>query len=352
MPIRLMVVDDSAFMRMIVSDAASKIENVLLVGTARNGEDALEQIQRLDPDLITMDIEMPKMDGLTALKKIKEKYPHIEVVMLSSHSKEGSQVTMEALALGALDFIEKSRDRGNLLELTQELEEKVRAYETAKKSSGSSNVIQAKRIKAISREKSSLRKEVKAMVMGASTGGPKVLFQVVKNLPKTVNFPIFIVQHMPKGFTASFADRLDGECPLKVVEASDGMKIQGGTVYVAPGDYHMLIDEDTIRLNQTEKVHGVRPCVDHTFESAADKYGENLLGILFTGMGKDGALGFKAMKNRGAYTLAQDEESSVVYGMPGHAVKMGVVDEILTPEDMIKEIEKVVAKTHGSRSGI
>ncbi len=345
MPIKLMVVDDSAFMRMIVSDAASKIEDVILVGTARNGEDALEQIPRLNPDLITMDIEMPKMDGLTALKKIKEKFPEIEVVMLSSHSKEGSQVTMEALALGALDFIEKSRDRGNLSELTQELEEKVKVYITAKKSMGSPGVPRVRRVSTITRDRSSQRKEVKAIVMGASTGGPKVLFQIVKNLPKTIDFPVFIVQHMPKGFTASFADRLNGECPLNVVEASDGMRIKGATVYVAPGDYHMIIEGDKIKLTQTDKVHGVRPCVDQTFESAALKYGENILGIIFTGMGKDGALGLKALKNAGAYTLAQDEESSVVYGMPGYAVKMGVVDEILTPEEIIKEIEKVVPRS-------
>lgn len=342
--IRLMVVDDSAFMRKIVSDAASNIPQVTLVGTARNGEDALEQIDRLKPDLITMDIEMPKMDGITALKQVKEKYPHIEVVMLSSHSKEGSQVTMEALALGALDFIEKSKDRGDLSSLRQELEEKVEVYITAKGIEKSHKVIKPRTPREARVESTSSRKPVKAIVMGASTGGPKVLFQIVKNLPKTTNVPVFIVQHMPKGFTASFADRLNGESPLNVVEAEHGMRITPGTVYVAPGDYHMLVEGNEIKLTQTEKVHGVRPCADLTFESVTEKYQGDLLGILLTGMGKDGALGFKAMKEAGAYTLAQDQESSVVYGMPGNAVKMGVVDEILTPDEIIKEIEKVVAR--------
>lgn len=345
MSIRLMVVDDSAFMRKIVSDAASNIAEVTLVGTARNGEDALEQIQRLKPDLITMDIEMPKMDGITALKHIKEKYPNIEVVMLSSHSKEGSQVTMEALALGALDFIEKSKDRGNLTGLQEELEEKVKAYITAKGEEKPHQVLFKNPKPKPRRENTGLKKEVKAIVMGASTGGPKVLFQLVKNLPATTKMPVFIVQHMPKGFTASFADRLNGECALDVVEATHGMRITGGTVYVAPGDYHMLIEGNEILLTQTDKVHGVRPCVDHTFESAVKKYQGDLLGVILTGMGRDGALGFKAMKEAGAYTLAQDEESSVVYGMPGHAVKMGVVDVILTPEEISKEIGKVVARS-------
>ena len=344
MSIRLLVVDDSAFMRRIVSDAASRIKRISVVGTARNGEDALEQIERLLPDLITMDIEMPKMDGLTALQKIKDKYPHIEVVMLSSHSKEGSQVTMEALALGALDFIEKPKDRENLSLLSEEISEKVQAYEKAKESSKPGGYLPEKRRALKEKEPRALQKEIKAIVMGASTGGPKVLFQIVKSLPPALDIPIFIVQHMPKGFTASFAHRLDGECPLQVVEAKEGMKIRGGTVYVAPGDYHMLIQDGEIKLTQTEKVHGVRPCVDYTLQSAALKYGGDLLGIIFTGMGKDGTAGFRDLKRAGAYTLAQDEESSVVYGMPGQAIKMGVVDEVLTPEEISKEIQRVVSR--------
>ncbi|MFH5834882.1 chemotaxis response regulator protein-glutamate methylesterase [Proteiniclasticum sp. C24MP] len=342
MQVRLMVVDDSAFMRKIISDAASEIEGVTVVGTARNGQDAIESIERYRPTVITMDIEMPKMNGIDALRIIKKNHPDIQVIMLSSHSVEGSAVTMEALEEGAFDFIEKSSDRGDISFITSQLETKLLTV----------NQIDGKPDK---KDKNTAvrteRKEVmgtfdyrrtKAIVMGASTGGPKVLFQIVRALPRELDIPVFIVQHMPKGFTKSFADRLDSECPLRVVEAEEGMLIESGTVYVAPGDYHMIIHGGRITLNQNAKLHGVRPAVDFLFESASEKYGKDLLAILFTGMGKDGAEGMEKIKALGGYTLAQSKETCVVYGMPGYAVTKGVVDEVLKPEEITEEIRKIV----------
>jgi len=349
MQIRLMVVDDSAFMRKIVSDAASKIEGVMVVGTARNGQDAIDNIERHRPDVITMDIEMPKMNGIDALKVIKEKHPGIEVIMLSSHSKEGSTVTMEALEMGALDFIEKSSDRGDTNFITEELEEKLKVFDLISK-----NPRREKRTAEVSIKDSLLpagsfdHKKVKAIVIGASTGGPKVLFEIVRSLPKDLNLPVFIVQHMPKGFTKSFAERLDSECALKVVEAEDDMDIRSGMVYVAPGDYHMVIDGLKVRLNQKPKLHGVRPAADYLFESAAVKYGKGLLAVILTGMGKDGASGMISIKDEGGYNLAQNKETCVVYGMPGFAVSSGVVDEILAPEEISEHILKIVKVKNGT----
>lgn len=349
MQIRLMVVDDSAFMRKIVSDAASKIEGVMVVGTARNGQDAIDNIERHRPDVITMDIEMPKMNGIDALKIIKEKHPGIEVIMLSSHSKEGSTVTMEALEMGALDFIEKSSDRGDTSFITEELEDKLKVFDLISKSPKREKRTAEENIKrSLPQEGSFDHKKVKAIVIGASTGGPKVLFEIVRSLPKELNLPVFIVQHMPKGFTKSFAERLDSECALKVLEAEDNMDIRSGVVYVAPGDHHMVIEGTKVRLNQKPKLHGVRPAADYLFESASVKYGKGLLAVILTGMGKDGASGMISIKDEGGYNLAQNKETCVVYGMPGFAVSSGVVDEILTPEEISEHILKIVKVKNGT----
>jgi two-component system chemotaxis response regulator CheB len=393
-----MVVDDSAFMRRIVSDAASQIEGIEVVGAARNGQEALENIPRLRPDIITMDIEMPQMDGIEALKVVRRDYPAIQVIMLSSYSKTGSDVTMEALKLGALDFIEKSMDRKNpgAGNLTAQLEEKLKVARilTGKGMSKDRNLnvekslpedrrqldgseltedrtlpevrtsaeerkpAEEKRLPGSSDTSPSPQmvtesgspypgsaydyRKVRAVVIGASTGGPKVLFQIIGSLPKGLSVPVFIVQHMPKGFTASFAERLDSECPLDVVEAKHNMAISPGVVYVAPGDSHMTIEYGRIRLDERPKVHGVRPAVDLLFESAVRRYGKETLGILLTGMGRDGASGMAAIREAGGYNLVQDKESCVVYGMPGHAAASGVVDEILTPEQIVERIRRII----------
>ncbi|HSP48497.1 MAG TPA: chemotaxis protein CheB, partial [Clostridiaceae bacterium] len=322
MPVRLMVVDDSAFMRRIVSDAASQIEGIEVVGAARNGQEALENIPRLRPDIITMDIEMPQMDGIEALKIVRKDYPAIQVIMLSAYSKSGSDVTMEALKLGALDFIEKSMDRKNpgAGNLAAQLEEKLKVARvlTGKGMSKDRNLSEDKKLttgSTLSEDRNPTEEwkpaeekrlpgagetspsphmvtendhpylssaydygKVRAVVIGASTGGPKVLFQIIGSLPKGLKVPVFIVQHMPKGFTASFAERLDSECPLDVVEAKHNMAISPGTVYVAPGDSHMTIEYGRIRLDERPKVHGVRPAVDLLFESAVRRYGKETLG--------------------------------------------------------------------------
>lgn len=349
MPVRLMVVDDSAFMRKIIGDAVSQISGVEIAGFARNGADAIEAIPRLKPDIITLDIEMPKMNGLEALKIIKNDYKNVQVIMLSSYSKAGNDVTMEALELGALDFIEKPQNSGlmNLGELKTQLEIKLAVamdlvegteFQKRKTPPKSNSLLKA----GFEGEK------VRAIVLGASTGGPKVLFDIIKGLPKDLDIPVFIVQHMPKGFTKSFAERLNSECALTVVEAKHEMDISPGVVYVAPGDHHMTIEKNRILLDERAKIHGVRPSVDLLFETAARRYGSELLGVILTGMGKDGAAGMVSIKEAGGYNLAQDKESCVVYGMPGYAASLGVVDEILSPVKIIENIVSIVRGRNGT----
>lgn len=332
MSIKLLVVDDSAFMRKIIIDLMGETEGIEVVGIARNGLDALEVIPKLKPDIITLDVEMPKLNGIDTLKRIKEKYS-IPVIMLSSHT--GIDITIEALQVGAVDFIEKPVDlTTNLLGFKKELEMKIKS-------------VLHKRVPIAPPKKSintstptKVSKNIKAVVIGASTGGPKALVSIISKLPSEIDVPIFIVQHMPKGFTTSFATRLDSESKVKVVEAQDGMRIQNGMVYLAPGDFHMTIEKNIIRLNEKDKIHGVRPAVDYLFNTAAEIYGDKLLGIILTGMGKDGSKGMATIKAKGGYNLAQDEHSCVVYGMPGNAVSDGVVDEIMSLEELSTNLNK------------
>lgn len=334
MTIKLLVVDDSAFMRKIISDTVSEFEGIEIVGKARNGCDALEMVPKLKPDVITLDVEMPKLNGIETLKEIK-KYSDIPVIMLSSHT--GGDITIEALELGAFDFIEKPDDlKLDLSDFGVELWRKINSAYNMK----SSRPKVMKR--PIKPKVSHNSKSFKAVVIGASTGGPKALVYLIKRLPEKIKLPIFIVQHMPKGFTRSLAARLDNESNIRALEAEDGMIIENNMIYLAPGDYHMTILGNRIKLDSRDKLHGVRPAVDYLFESAVDEYGSNILGVMLTGMGKDGTIGMEKIKKHGGYNIAQSMKSCVVYGMPGSAVAKGVVDEILDLEDMPARLNQFV----------
>jgi len=334
MAIKLLIVDDSAFMRKIISDMLRDINEITIVGTARNGKDALELIPQLRPDVVSLDVEMPILNGLKTLEIIKEKYD-IPVIMLSSNTN--SEVTIEALEKGAFDFIEKPKNLNeNLEDLRNDLASKILASVLKKKQGKEINVFQEYSKKKISKNKSNIL--IKAIAIGASTGGPKALVSLVRALPEDMGVPIFIVQHMPAGFTTSLAARMDMESKLKVVESKDGMDIEKNIVYLAPGDFHMTIENKKIRLDKRERINGVRPSVDYLFESAAESYKENLLGIILTGMGKDGSTGMKRIKDLNGYTIAQDKESSTIFGMPQSAIKLGVVDEILSLDEIPNRI--------------
>jgi len=334
MAIRVMVVDDSAFMRKIISDTLNDIEGVQVVATARDGKTALGIIEREHLDIVTLDVEMPEMDGLETLKRIKA-ISKVPVMMLSSNNKP--ETTIEALELGALDFVEKPVDiRTNIREIKRELEGKVKSIVMENEEPVQPTGHMAKR------QAVNVTRNFEALVIGASTGGPKALVYLVSKLPKNLRIPVFIVQHMPRGFTTSLAERMDKESAVKVVEAQDGMPIVPGTVYLAPGDYHMVLTKGRVKLDTGDKIHGVRPAVDHLFNTAADIYRDRLLGVVLTGMGKDGADGMVRIKDYGGYNMVQNKETCTVYGMPGSAVAKGVVDDVLSLEDLSGTINRMV----------
>ncbi|QIL49818.1 chemotaxis response regulator protein-glutamate methylesterase [Vagococcus hydrophili] len=319
---KVMVVDDSAFMRKVLSDQVNQISNVVVSATARSGEDALLKLKKIQPDLITLDIEMSGINGLETLKIIKREF-NIPVIMLSSHS--GEEMTITCLENGAMDFVEKPSNISKIEDsFKEELEKKIKSIIVKP---GSVEVI--KEVKVVGEKR--FPNKVRGIVIGSSTGGPKALMEIIKYIPKTLNVPIFIVQHMPSGFTKSFSKRMNTEANVEVVEAKHLELIRPGVVYIAPGDYHMRIDQRRIYLtNEEKKINSVRPAVDPLFESASKVYGKSLVGIILTGMGSDGAEGMKIIANNKGYTIAQDRETSVVYGMPRRAVELGVVDEILS----------------------
>lgn len=327
----VLVVDDSAFMRKTISDMLNSDPKINVVGTARDGQDALKKIPMLHPDVITLDVNMPRMDGLTTLKEIMKNDP-IPVVMLSSWTQKGADITIEALEHGAIDYVPKPSG-----EISLDLEKVKRELILKVKIAAQSKTFRPdlkKRVKLSS--KRDYRSRV--IAIGASTGGPAAIIAVLSRLPKDTP-PILLVQHMPKGFTKSFAERLDQNSDITVKEAKKGDEIVKGVALLAPGDYHMTVTRNKcISLNKKPQIHGVRPSVDPLMTSVADVYGSEAIGIILTGMGRDGSDGVKAIKNKNGQILAQDEESCVVYGMPGEAIKTGCVDKIVPLSRIAVEI--------------
>lgn len=330
--IKILLADDSAFMRKIVSDILNNFTNVMVTKIVRNGALAVEAVKQEAFDLVILDVEMPVMDGLVALKEIKA-ISNIPVIMLSALSNQG--LTIEALELGAFDFIEKPLNIKNIdptwLEMLEEKISSCTQTTTASKAVTSATTHLAHHTLG----------QPQAIVIGASTGGPKALLQLIKALPNQIKVPIFIVQHMPKGFTAHFARRLNDFTETPVYEAIDGMPIETA-IYLAPGDYHMEVIDGRIKLNSAAKMHGTRPAVDYLFKSAAQVYGSQLVACLLTGMGHDGADGMATIAEQGGYNIAQDEASCVVYGMPKSAVALNVVDEVLSLEAISTKLNQLV----------
>jgi two-component system chemotaxis response regulator CheB len=325
--IRVLVVDDSAIMRKLITEILKKDQAIEIVGEASDGVQAIEKAKELRPDVITLDIEMPKMDGLTALKYLKKESPNSKIIMFSSLTQEGAKATIEALSLGAHDFVPKPSSKSfveSVQKIEKELVPKIKALVGY-------DVPLVSKVCAPTR---ALRPGLyRVLGIGVSTGGPQTLAEILKELPSNFPVPILIVQHMPPLFTAQLAERLDRVSKLKVKEAEDGEPIKEGVVYIAPGDYHMEVSLDNrqkhIRLHQGPPRNNCRPAVDVLFESLADVYGGTTLGLILTGMGRDGLEGAKKIKARGGGIIAQDKETSVVYGMPRAVVEAGLADEIL-----------------------
>jgi len=347
-PYRVLVVDDSVFMRKIISDLIAEDSQFVVIDTARNGKEAIEKVKLHAPDVVTMDVEMPEMNGLDALRSIMEDCP-TPVVMLSSLTLEGAAETIKALELGAVDFIRKPSGSVSLdlFKVKNQLHEKLliavktkrqRAISSlaAPKSSNESVAVRSKLAPPAATERNLTQAKAtghsgsfrQVVAIGTSTGGPRALNSVLSNIPASFPAPILVVQHMPPNFTKSLANRLDEICHIRVVEAENGMQVCQGTAYIAPGGWHMRMRKETastyrIELTKEDPRSGHRPSVDVMFESLVPLTELKRHAVIMTGMGSDGAKGmFALLKSGAATTIAEAEETCIVYGMPRSAVLM------------------------------
>lgn len=336
--IRVLVVDDSAIVRKVFSEELSREKGIEVIGTAPDPYVARDKIVKLEPDVITLDIEMPRMDGLTFLRKIMKYYP-LPVIIVSSLTVKGSQMALDALSYGALEVISKPSAAYSVGDMSVQLADKIRAvasvdvaFLSRHKESGANLSQKPPAVLTSLKETTN-----KIIAIGSSTGGTEALRKVLTKMP--VNSPgVVVVQHMPAQFTTSFAARLDSLCEMKVKEAEDGESVVNGKVLIAPGNYHMLLKRSGARyfvnIKKGPMVHHQRPAVDVLFKTVAKYVGSNSIGVILTGMGADGADGILKMKEAGAQTIAQDEKSCVVFGMPKEAIKTGAVDKIMDIEQI------------------
>jgi two-component system, chemotaxis family, protein-glutamate methylesterase/glutaminase len=351
--IRILIVDDSRIFRGVLNDALAELPGVAVVGSVWNGLRALEFLGQQPVDLVTLDIEMPGIGGLETLHAIQQlnesrpDRPPVNVLLVSAYTSEGAAVTIEGLQGGAFDFVTKPTGTGlaeNVAYLREQLSAKLRVLRARlQRGMGERSpqkVLPARRSLPVYR--------ARAIVIGVSTGGPAALAQLLPDLTARTSSPILIVQHMPAGFTKSLAESLARKCRRPVVEAEDKQKVERGTVYLAPGGRHMLVrstGEGTadIALNDQAPQNNCRPSVDVLFRSAAAAYGPEAIGIILTGMGSDGMEGLAALHRAGAFTIAQDEATSVVWGMPGSAVAAGCVDQVLPLSEIAAAVQLRVA---------
>ncbi len=354
MKIKVLVVDDSAFMRKVIADMITSDPNMEVVGVAKNGEEALQMIVSTKPDVVTMDVEMPKMDGLTALKQIMEVSP-MPVIMLSSLTTNGAVETLKALDYGAFDFITKptSLIKVSTPEVRDELLSKIRIASRTKVNKPLVTNRQPRPVASVVKEDlpkakmaAGKTKFKKLIAIGTSTGGPRALQDVIPFLPGDIDAGILIVQHMPPGFTKSLAERLDSMSQIRVKEAEDGDVIVAGVAYLAPGDSHIKVTKQAgqfvLKLDNGERVSGHKPSVDALMYSIVELNDRNVIGVIMTGMGADGADGLSKVKANKGFIIAQDEESCVVFGMPKSTIKLGVVDKVVSLNNIANEIVKAM----------
>ena len=361
--IRVLLVDDSIVVRRILTGTLAEHPDIDVVGSAGNGVQALERLDELHPDIVILDIEMPVMDGLETLRRIRVKFPRLAVIMFSNVTSRGARATLDALSLGATDYVTKPADVANFNaskdQLRGELVPKILALGATKvgpTALSAAGAPVAKRLlpdavaaPGLARPRSASaslasdsRPPIAAAVIGVSTGGPKALQTLIPALPERFNIPVLVVQHMPPLFTAQLAARLNSQSAVRVIEAQHGDRLEAATVYIAPGDFHMRVGRvdgnAVISLNQSEPEHSCRPAVDPLFRSASALWGASVCGVIMTGMGTDGALGCAAIVQGGGSVLLQDEASSVIWGMPGHAARSGVAHEVVVLDDLAAEI--------------
>ena len=348
-PIRVLVADDSVVVRRLVTNVLSSSPGIEVVGSAANGRLALAKIEQLNPDLVTLDVEMPDMNGIETLVALREHRPDLPVIMFSTLTERGAAVTLEALMRGANDYVTKPANVGSVAEamdrVREELVPKIRSLCGVAAPDAPAVVRPAP--SPPRRPAPVVPTRVDAVVVGISTGGPSALAEIVPQLPGDLDVPIYIVQHMPPMFTRLLAERLDRTTALEVAEAAGGESARAGTCWVAPGDRHLVLQGSgasvRLALDDGPRENSCRPSVDVLFRSAAAVYGPNLLAVVMTGMGQDGLHGCEHVVDAGGQVLAQDEASSVVWGMPGAVAHAGLADLILPLTDIPAEITRRVA---------
>ncbi len=335
-PVRVLVIDDSALMRKLIPQILERDPSIQVVGTAMDGEFGIRKVEELKPDVITLDLEMPRMDGMETLRQIMRRF-RLPVIVVSAHSTEGASATFKALGLGAFDFVAKPRDAAStrMEEIAHELTTKIKVAASAqmqKMHTPGLNKIEP--VRANKPPLRSRRQPSRLVAIGISTGGPNALHYMLSQLPGDFPGSIVVVQHMPEGFTDMFAKRLDETCAIDVKEAQSGDVLVAGRALICPGNRHMRVKRmplgDIVVLGDDPRMNGHRPSVDILFNSVAQEFGHNAVGVIMTGMGEDGADGLGAIKASGGITIAQDEASCVVYGMPKVAVERGFAQRVVS----------------------
>lgn len=361
-PIKVLVIDDSAFIRTLISKALNSTENIEVIATAVNGKFGLEKLQKLSPDIVILDLEMPEMNGIEFLKEKNRIKDNTPVIVLSSHAVKGARITMEALALGASEFILKPGAYDSKLDETlKTLTELIIAFTKQKKQKTEISITKEK--KEIEKEKKEIEKEkiddytkytipikeipkIEIVSIGISTGGPNALRQILPKFPSNFPVPIVIVQHMPPGFTREFAENLNKICQLPVKEAENNDLLVNGRILIAPGDKHVVFAKKklatVIELNDDPPINSHKPSVEKLFKSTAEVFGRNSIGCIMTGMGKDGSESIGEILKKGGITIAQDEKTSIVFGMPKNAILNRNINFIKELDEIPELITKIV----------
>jgi two-component system, chemotaxis family, protein-glutamate methylesterase/glutaminase len=344
--IRVLIVDDSLVIRHLIAEALGADPEIEIVGAEANGALALARIPELKPDVVTLDIEMPVMDGLETLRRIRKSHPKLRTIMFSTLTSRGAAVTFEALAIGADDYVAKAANAGSLdkslASLRLDLIPKIKQF-FALPSEAPEPLLKTKLPSAAAKKIAHRRPEL--LAIGVSTGGPQALGELIPKLPASFSLPVVIVQHMPPMFTRLLAERLDAVSPLEVREAEEGLAVRAGLVIVAKGDYHLRLRRAgavvTATLDQGAQENSCRPSVDVMFRSAAEVFGAHTLAVMLTGMGSDGLAGTRALKAAGAQSLVQDQATSVVWGMPGAVAEAGLADQVLPLDEIPAELVRL-----------
>lgn len=349
MTIKVLVVDDAVVIRRILVDIIDADPELEVVGTASNGRIALSKIEQLQPDIVTLDVEMPELDGLGTLIELRKTHRRLPVIMFSTLTARGARVTLDALQAGASDYITKPANVGRtgeaIAQVTSELLPRIKALVPQRGATGGAATLPTGTLS--KRPPAAVGSAIDAVVVGSSTGGPVALETMLSAIPNALPVPMFIAQHMPPVFTGLLAERLDRQCSSTVVEGEHGMVAQRGHVYIAPGGKHMEVrrrnGELTIELNEGPLVNFCRPSVDVLFESTADTLGNRQLVVMLTGMGQDGLVGCQRLASLGSDIIAQDEETSVVWGMPGAVATAGLATSVLPLEDIGSTVHRRLA---------